>query len=53
MREPGLGWTGLIVANSPGGDGVEEFEEGYWQDNGALSRTTRLENIQAPWFWVR
>jgi len=29
MREPGLGWTGLIVANSPGGDGVEEFEEGH------------------------
>jgi hypothetical protein len=29
MREPGLGWTSLIVANSPGGDGVEEFEEGY------------------------
>lgn len=29
MREPGLGWTGLIVANSPGGDGVEEFGEGH------------------------
>ena len=29
MRELGLGWTSLIVANSPGGDGVEEFEEGY------------------------
>ena len=26
MREPGLGWMDLIVANSPGGDGVEEFE---------------------------
>lgn len=29
MREPGLGWTGLIVANSPGGGDVEEFEEGH------------------------
>jgi len=29
MREPDLGWTGLIVANSPGGDGVGEFDEGH------------------------
>ena len=29
MREPDLARTGLIVVNSPGGNGAEEFNEGH------------------------
>ena len=48
MREPGLGWMDLIVANSPGGDGVEEFDEGHMAGQWGVVQNYSAEKYPNP-----